>query len=191
MLWFSKKPEITEIQKLEWEYHNKHHEYLRWEKHTMEHQYSQLLVYLNSGVFVASSVIATMYDKVDYKWIIMASWWCAAISFIFVLLSFIFSIKSFAETIDLWKERKENLNSWYMRFMKISTNFSTFFLLIALVLTLIFFSLNFLRMTDKNTQTFVECTPIGVQKNSEPVSAGISPTEFFAVTQTWETQKNK
>lgn len=185
MLWFAnKKEQLTETQKFEWDFHNEHHRYLRWEKHTMEHQYSQLLVYLNSGIFIASSVIANMYEKIEYKYIIIVSWWLAALSLIFILLSFIFSIESFKQTIILWKQRKENLDSIYNKLMNLSTCISSLFLFIAIILTLLFFTLNFLKMSDNKTQTFVEKSPVGLQKNSEPVSAGISPAEFFAQTGT-------
>jgi len=176
----SKKPNLTELQKLEWEHHHEHHAYLRGEKHTMEHQYSQLLVYLNSGIFIASSVIVNMYKIIQYKWIIITSWWLAAISLIFILLSFIFSIESFKETIDLWKQRKENLHSIYNKLMRLCTCLSSFLLFIAIIFTLIFFTLNFLNMSDNQSKTFVENEHVSMQKNHEPVSAGISPTEFFS-----------
>lgn len=146
----------------------------------MEHQYSQLLVYLNSGIFIASSVIVNMYQIIQYKWIIIASWWLAATSLIFILLSFTFSIESFKETIDLWKQKRENLHSLYNKLMRLCTCLSSFLLFVAIVFTLIFFTLNFLSMSDNTSKTFVESAPVSLQKNSEPVSAGISPTEFFS-----------
>lgn len=187
MFWFNKKveQEITETQKFQWEFHNEHHRYLRWEKHTMEHQYSQLLVYLNSGIFIASSVLVNTYEKVEYECVIVASWWISAVSLIFILLSFIFSIESFKYAIWLWdKERKEDIDNIYVKIMNASIYISTFFLFSAIILTLIFFTLNFLNMSDNKPKTFVESSPVGVQKNSEPVSAGISPAEFFAQTGT-------
>jgi len=55
----------------------------------MEHQYSQLLVFLNSGIFIASSVLVNMYQEIGYKWIIVSAWWLAAISLIlFCYLSY-------------------------------------------------------------------------------------------------------
>ena len=186
MFWFSKKQqEISDSQKLEWEFHQNHRQYLRSEKHTMDHQYTQLLVYLNSGIFIASSVIANMYEKIGYKSIIVTSWWLSAISLIFILLSFVFSIESFKYAIRLWdKERKEDIHNIYVRTMNISICISTFLLFSAIVLTLIFFTLNFLHMSDTTSKTFVETTLTWVQKKSEPVSAGMSPAEFLAQTGT-------
>lgn len=177
-----KKQKLTDVEKLQWEYHREHHAYLRGEKHTMEHQYSQLLVYLDSGIFITSSVLVNLYEKLEYKWIMVTGWWLAAISLLFILLSFIFSIESFKETIDLWKQRKENLRSLYNKLMRLCTCLSSFLLFVAIIFTLIFFTLNFLTMSDNKTKTFVESEHVSMQKNSEPVSAGISPVDFFS----WE-----
>ena len=122
-----------------------------------------------------------MYDKVEYKWVIVTSWWLSTLSLIFVLLSFIFSIQSFKHAIQLWdKERKEDLNNIYIKVMNTSTCISTFLVFPAIIFTLIFFTLNFLFMSDNTPKTFVESESVMVQKNHEQVSAGISPTEFFS-----------
>jgi ABC-type multidrug transport system fused ATPase/permease subunit len=121
-----------------------------------------------------------MYEKVGYKWVMVTGWWLAAISLILVLVSFLFSIESYKETIALWKEKKENLNSMYAKFMNTCTCIATFLSFLAIAFSLIFFTFNFLFMSDNTSKTFVENTHMNVQKNSEPVSAGISPTEFFA-----------
>ena len=180
----NKQQEITEKTKLDWEYYQSHRQYLRSEKHFMDNKFSQLLVYLDSGIFITSSVLVNMYDKVEYKWVIVTSWWLSTLSLIFVLLSFIFSIQSFKHAIQLWdKERKEDLNNIYIKVMNTSTCISTFLVFLAIIFTLIFFTLNFLFMSDNTPKTFVESESVMVQKNHEQVSAGISPTEFFS----WET----
>lgn len=38
-------------------------------------------------------------------------------------------------------------------------------------------------MSNNTSKTFVESESVMLQKNHEPVSAGVSPTEFFS----WET----
>ena len=39
---------MTELQKMEYEYHTKHRDYLVEQKHNMENKFSQLLIYLST-----------------------------------------------------------------------------------------------------------------------------------------------
>lgn len=166
----------------------KHRSYLVWEKHVMEHKYAQLLVYLNSGIFTISTVLVNTYKISDYSFLLLISWGCALFSLIFILISFQSSIKSFKVEIDSWdKNRKASLCNCYLIATKILTSLSTVLLTSALILLFIFFSFNFYFMNNSETKTYVEGTPINMQKNSEPETSGPSPTEFFV---TPPTQKN-
>lgn len=146
----------------------------------MEHKYAQLLVYLNSGIFTISTVIVNTYRITGYSFLLLISWGCALFSLIFILLSFLSSIKSFKIEIDSWdKNKKASVCNCYIIVTKILTNLSTFLLIGALILLFIFFSFNFFHMNHPKSKTFVETTPVTMQKNTEPATSGPSPTEFF------------
>lgn len=144
----NKKTEWTlnDIEKLEWEYHQKHRYYLIQEKHNVENKYSQHLVYLAAWIFTFIFSIDKIFDskKLLYKILLNYSIGLSILTLIFILFSFLFSIRAFKERLDYWDEKKEDLpidcNSKIMNFFIYSWTLS---IIISIILLFIFYILNF------------------------------------------------
>lgn len=180
---FKKKDDwaLTDKQKLKYDYHTKHREYLRDRKHDMEDKFSHLLVYLSTFIFTASILILRIYFFKSYIPVILLSWGFILVSLILVLLSIIFSIKSYNLEIDHWdKHRKDLEKNPFTRIMKILVFIWTIFIIIWIILMFLFYSLNLVDMANDDNIYFTWEDKIEFQKNSEPVRSATSPDDFFS-----------
>lgn len=170
---------VNEIRKIEWDFYQNHRAYLRQLKHEQENKFSQNIIYLGAGSFSLLATFSQIFKVMDYKIILTSALAFSWISLILMLISFRLSVTVFNESIRLWDKTRTDLpeDNCCKIFMNFSSLTSFIFLLISLLLIFIFYTLNFLNMSDSQKIDWIEKG--GFQKNSEPVSSWIPPTEFF------------
>ncbi len=150
-----------EISKMEEEFKYKHLECLREIRHKQELLFDRYLFLLTTGALSASIYIKYFQETPEYLCFLISSW-------IFLCISLIISLISFIVSINVFKEAEENLinNKVYKGKNHIDfLRYSLFlFFVIGIIFLLVFYSLNFINMSEKNNSSKKEpivTKPIG------------------------------
>lgn len=170
---------IDDLSKIEWDFYQNQRTYLRQFKHEQENKFSQNIIYLAAWTFSLLATFSQLFKEMQYKYLLVGALALSWLSLLLILTSFYLSIKSSKKFIKQWDESRKDLdeNDCLLCSIRVVTLTSFIFLILSLIMIFVFYTINFIYMSDNQKVQWVE--KVEFQKNSEAVSAWIPPSQFF------------